>query len=348
MSRPHLAATLALVMPLAGPAAALAEDAPRVVADIAPVHGLVARVMQGVGEPALLVRPGASPHGYAMKPSEAAALADAQAVFMVGPELTPWLVKPIETLAPGASHVALLDAPGTLRLPNRTGAAFEPHDHEGEGHGAEGLEVEGHAAEDHGDDHSEADHAHDEAHAHDGYGEHEHDHEHGGTDPHAWLDPENGKVWLDAIAAELSRIDPAHAPVYAANATEGAAEIEAAEAEVRAELTDLADLSFIVFHDAYQYAENRFGIAAAGSISLSDATPPGPARVAELRDRVASLKIDCAFTEPQFNPDLLGTIFDGADATTAVIDPVGTDILTGPGFYPALIRSVGAALASCR
>lgn len=312
MSRLSLAAALAAILPLP----ALAE-APRVVADIAPVQGLVARVMDGVGTPALLIPPGASPHSHAMKPSHARALSDAQAVFMVGPDLTPWLLKPVETLAPQASHIVLMDAPGTLRLPNRTGETFETHGHH----------------EDHAPEAAEAGHAHHESEA--------------GTDPHAWLDPENGKLWLSAIAAELSRIDPANAPAYAANAARGAVEIDAARTDVQTALAAGQTPRFIVFHDAYQYMEHRFGLSAAGSISLGDATPPGPARVAQLRDKVAALGIDCAFSEPQFNADLLRTVFGGSNARMAVIDPLGTTIPEGPDFYPALIRSVGEALATC-
>ncbi|GLS81336.1 zinc ABC transporter substrate-binding protein [Paracoccus marinus] len=312
MSRLSHAAALAVILPLP----ALAE-APRVVADIAPVQGLVARVMDGVGTPALLIPPGASPHSHAMKPSHARALSDAQAVFMVGPDLTPWLLKPVETLAPQASHIVLMDAPGTLRLPNRTGETFETHGHH----------------EDHAPEAAEAGHAHHESEA--------------GTDPHAWLDPENGKLWLSAIAAELSRIDPANAPAYAANAARGAVEIDAARTDVQTALAAGQTPRFIVFHDAYQYMEHRFGLSAAGSISLGDATPPGPARVAQLRDKVAALGIDCAFSEPQFNADLLRTVFGGSNARMAVIDPLGTTIPEGPDFYPALIRSVGEALATC-
>ena len=312
MSRLSHAAALAVILPLP----ALAE-APRVVADIAPVQGLVARVMDGVGTPALLIPPGASPHSHAMKPSHARALSDAQAVFMVGPDLTPWLLKPVETLAPQASHIVLMDAPGTLRLPNRTGETFETHGHH----------------EDHAPEAAEAGHAHHESEA--------------GTDPHAWLDPENGKLWLSAIAAELSRIDPANAPAYAANAARGAVEIDAARTDVQTALAAGQTPRFIVFHDAYQYMEHRFGLSAAGSISLGDATPPGPARVAQLRDKVAALGIDCAFSEPQFNADLLRTVFGGSNARMAVIDPLGTTIPEGPDFYPALIRSVGKALATC-
>ena len=43
--------------------------------------------------------PGATPHGYAMRPSEAAALEDADIVVWIGPDLTPWLEDAIGTLA---------------------------------------------------------------------------------------------------------------------------------------------------------------------------------------------------------------------------------------------------------
>lgn len=313
MSRPLLAAILA-ISPLL-PVSAWAE-VPRSVADIPPVQALVARVMQGLGEPVLLVRPGASPHGYALKPSEAAALNNAQAVFFVGPELTPWLLRPIETLAPNAAHVELLAAPGTVTLATRTGATFAPHDpaHEDDGH-----EIG-----------------------------HDHDHDHEGIDPHAWLDPENGKAWLTAIAAELSRLDPDNAATYAANATAGAAEIDAAELETADRIAVLGQQRFVAFHDAYQYLENRFGITTTGAVSLSDASTPSPARIAELRTAISDMGATCALSEPQFNADLLKTVFDGSPVKTVVIDPLGSTIPPGPEFYPALIRSLGEALSACR
>ena len=329
MSRPLLAALAVLV-----PGLALAET-PRVVADIPPVHGLVARVMQGVAEPSLLVRPGASPHGYALKPSEAAALERAQAVFFVGPELTPWLERPIETLAPDAAHVELLAVPGTIALPTREAATFAAHSH-GDAAGHQDGPLAAHPAP--GDDHADHNHA-----------EHDHaDHDHGSVDPHAWLDPENGKTWTRAIAARLAEIDPPNAAAYAANADAAVAEIDAAAADTRAALAPLGDLRFVAFHDAYQYFEARFGVAAAGSVTLSDASAPGPGRIAELRHTVAALKVGCALAEPQFDPDLLATVFDGSGVRTAVIDPIGIDIPVGPGFYPALIRRLGDQMQACR
>lgn len=295
--------------------AALA-DVPRVATDIAPVHGLVARVMMGVGSPDLVVQPGASPHGYSMRPSEAKALSQADFVFWIGDALTPWLEGSIETLAANAQVVELLHVDGVIELPFREGARFAHHEednHEEEGHGEEGHD----------------------------------DHEHEGVDPHAWLAPDNGKLWLDLIAAELAQFDPENAATYLANAELGRAEIDDAVASIDTALDPLRSGGFVVFHDAYQYFEASFDLSALGAISLSDATAPSPSRIAEVRDIVADLGVSCVFSEPQFNPGLVATVLDGTGAKTAVIDPMGTALPLGPQFYPALLLDLGQRMADC-
>lgn len=302
----------ALTAVLAVPAWA---EPPKVVADIAAVHSLVSQVMAGVGQPDLLIPPGGSPHFYALKPSDAKKLREADVIIKIGPQLSPWMDRPLTSLAGSAKRLRLLEQPDTITLPMRTGATFEPHDH---------------GDEDHGHDHH-------------------HDHAAGGPiDSHAWLDPENGKIWLGVIAEALAGTDPDNAARYHANAAAGVAQIDAAVEDTRTIVAPLQDLRFIVFHDAYQYFEHRFGLTAVGAIALSDASPPGPARIAELRDRVAGLDVTCALTEPQFDPDLLETVFRGRGVKTAVVDPAGDSIALGPGMYPELIRSVGKALAACR
>lgn len=298
-------------------------EVPRVATDIAPVHALAARVMAGLGEPALVVDPTASPHGYSMRPSEARALSEADAVFWIGPELEPWLEDAIVTLAPEAAAVALLDTPGTTVLEFRSGATFGAHAHEGDG-----------------DDH-DTDHAHEDDH------DPEHGDEHAGHDPHAWLDPENGKAWLDVIAEELGRLDPQNAAAYAANAEAGKAEIDAVRADIESLLAPARGLEFVVFHDAYHYFEAHFDIPAAGAISLSDASDPSPARIEEVRETVMDLGVTCVFSEPQFNQSLVRTVTDGTGARPGIIDPLGTGIETGPDFYPQLLRSVAAEIAAC-
>ena len=311
MSRKLL--TLSLTATLMGGTAY--ADTPQVAVDIAPVHSLVARVMDGVGMPDLIIQPGASPHEYSLRPSEAAALQNSDLVFWIGPDLTPWLTDTIETLAKDASVTSLLDLDGTVQLDFRESALFEVHDH---------------------DDHDD----------HDGTAAHD-KHDHGDHDPHAWLSPKNAMTWLNVIAGQLSAADPDNAGTYFANAAAGRTEIELLIGEVTATLDRVRGTRFIVFHDAYQYFEMDFNFQASGAISLGDASDPSPARITEIRDRVMRQGIDCVLAEPQFNPKLIATVLDGTDAKTGIVDPLGSDLEPGSSLYPELIRNLSTALASC-
>lgn len=332
---PRLAAALLGTTLIAGPAAAV----PAVATDIAPVQSLVARVMQGLGEPSVILPPGASPHDHALKPSESAALAGADVVFWVGPSLDVWMEKPLAALAGNATVVELLDSPRTQRLPARHNATFEAHEH-GTGHD--------HADGD--DDHADHDHGVEAPDAGAAAADHDHaadGHDHDGTDPHAWLDPQNAGAWLGTIAATLAQADPQNAAAYRRNAAEGQAELTALEAQMKAELKPSSERPFIVFHDAYQYFENRFGLEAAGSISLADGAAPGPQRLAEVQQKVRDLHIACAFREPQFDPALIRTVFEGMDVTIGVLDPLGAELTPGPDLYPQLLRQMAAAFNAC-
>jgi zinc transport system substrate-binding protein len=312
-------------------------DAPNVAVDIAPIHSLVARVMDGVGSPDLVVQVGASPHEYSLRPSEARALQDADVVFWVSAGLTPWLADTIETLAPDASVTELLETDGTIELEFRENALFEAHDHSD--HEEHDEEHDGH------DDHEEHDEEHDD---HGDHEEHEGHDDHGAHDPHAWLSPNNAMNWLNVIAGQLSAADPENAGVYFANAAAGRAEIETVMGEVNATLAPVRGEKFIVFHDAYQYFENDFDFPAAGAISIGDASDPSPARIAEIQARVADEAIDCVLAEPQFNTGLVATVLEGSQAHTGIIDPLGSDLELGADFYPQLIKNLAASLAACK
>ena len=315
---------VAAVLALAAIPGAAAATPPVVATDIAPVQSIVARVMAGVGTPGLVVPPGASPHGYALRPSEAELLQEAGLVVWVGPALDPWLAGPIDTLAPEAARVTLQDAPGIRLLPIRTGGPFEPHEHD---HAAEAADA--------GHDHDAED------------AEHDHDHEHGGPDGHLWLDPGNAVAAARAVAAALAPLDPENAAAYAGNAEAFATEMAELSSEIEDRLAPVRGQHFIVFHDAYQYFEDRFDTPAAGSVSLQEGVAPGAARVAEIHDRVRDAQITCAFTEPQFEPKLLGTVIEGAGVRTGVLDPIGAALPPGPNLYPALMLGLANSLAEC-
>lgn len=95
--------------------AALAQ-VPRVVTDIPAVHSLTALVMGDLGAPVLLVDGASDPHHAQLRPSQARALARADVVFWIGADLTPWLAQSLDSLAPDARVVTMLDIPQTRLL----------------------------------------------------------------------------------------------------------------------------------------------------------------------------------------------------------------------------------------
>jgi len=292
--------------------AALAE-VPRVVTDIPPVHSLVAAVMEGVGTPGLLLEAGASAHDFQMRPSQAAALAAADLVIWVGPELTPWLEGALEARPEGAAVLGLLGAEGVYL-----------REYGGDDHGAEGE-----------------DHAHDAA-------EEGHDHTHEGIDPHAWLDPENAIRWVDLIATELALLDPENAPVYAANTTRAAAAIRAADDAARAALAGAKDRPFVAFHDAYGYFTGHYGLTLAGTIAEGDAAAPGAAHLSELMEKMAGTGAPCIFPEAQHDPAHVEQIAAATGARIGgALDPEGRMLEPGPALYPALITGLAETLAGC-
>ncbi|MBC7283533.1 zinc ABC transporter substrate-binding protein [Hoeflea sp.] len=327
----------ALSLALLPALAAQGLAAPKVVASIKPVHSLVAAVMQGVAEPELIVSGAASPHSYALKPSQAEALESADLVFWVGHELETFLEKPIETIASKARAVELIDAAGLVTLPLREGGAFEPHmhdDHENDQAGENGhSETEGH---DHADA-GEHEHAEDE----------EHDHAHDGFDAHVWLDPLNAKAFVSAIAEALSEADPANAAAYATNADAELGRLDVLISEVNASLAPVRDKNYIVFHDAYQYFEKRFDIEAAGSITVNPEIKPSAERLALIQAKVKDLDAVCAFSEPQFESRLVAVAIEGSNAQTAVLDPLGAGLDDGPELYGALIRGLATSMKQC-
>ena len=287
--------------------------APAVVASTKPIHSLVAAVMAGVGEPGLIVKGSASPHTYSLRPSDASALENADIVFWTGHGMELFLADALDTLSTKAEVVELSKAPGIELLPMREGGAFEPHSHGGE------------------------DHDHD----------HDHAHEEGEGDMHFWLDPENAKLMVTDIADVLSKADPENAATYKANAATEIASLSALETEVAATLVEVKDKPFIVFHDAYQYFEQRFGLDIEGTITVSPDAMPGAARVDELRTKVSTLGASCVFAEPNFEPAIVRTVVEGTDAKTGVLDPEGSALAEGPGLYGDLLRGIAKGLVDC-
>ena len=309
----------------------------KVVTSIKPVHSLVSGIMSGVAVPSLIIDGAGSPHTYSLKPSQAQQLQDAKLVFWMGDELETFLEGPIENIAQSAAVVKLIDAHGLKKIKFRKGGIFDDHQHGGHD---EHSDHDGH------DDHDHEKHAKKE---HDDHGDHDghDDHGHGEFDPHVWLDPVNAKAIVHEIEEALIKADPEHASTYEANAHKMMGELDSLTAELREELEPVQEKGFIVFHDAYQYFEQRFELAAIGSISVSPEVMPGAERVSDLRETISELDTTCVFSEPQFEPKLVYTLIDGTGARTAVLDPLGASLTKGPDLYFQLLRNMASSFKKC-
>jgi len=283
---------------------------PRVVASIKPIHSLVAGVMEGVGTPTLLMPGAASPHSYTLRPSDARALAQADVVFWIGEGLETLLGKPLAALARDALVVELADSAGLTLLAPRAGGAWAGHDEPG--------------APDDFDDHGRP-----------------------GYDGHLWLDPRNAERLVARIAEALSGRDPGHAAAYRRNAEALAARLDALDGELSATLAPVKDVPYLVFHDAYQYFDSRYGLAAVGSVTVAPDRAPGAKRLTEIRARIVEAGVHCVFREPQFRPAAVETAVEGTPARVGEIDDLGVTLATGPELYFRLMRGLAGAIRRC-
>lgn len=344
----HKIKSLLLATSLLAYTAVSASAEVNVVASIKPVHSLVAAVMEGVGEPGLIIEGAGSPHNYALKPSQAQMLEKANLVFWIGHELEAFLEKPLETVGANARSVELIDAHDLVRLGFREGGAFEKHSHGDQDDHDEAAAAGHDDHDDHGNEKTaEAGHDEDD-HDHEKTAEAGHEgHNHGAFDAHVWLDPMNAKAMVHEIEEALIAADPDNAAKYEANAEAVSAKLDTLIAEVGAELEPVKDKGFIVFHDAYQYFEKRFGVTASGSITVSPEVMPGAERITEIRARVQELGAACVFAEPQFEPKLISTVIEGTQARSGVIDPLGAELENGPDLYFHVIRKMASSIKTC-
>jgi len=290
--------------------AGAAEAKLNVVATIKPIHSLVAKLMDGIGTPTLLVEGAASPHTFALKPSGVRAINAADVFIRVSGDLEPFTRKIVTALPDRVRVVTLANAPGVRLLKRRRSGMFEGHVHKG---GEEGVSA--------GETHD--------------------------VDGHIWLDPDNAKAIVSYLAQVLSARDPAHADKLKANARRLNSEIDALTADIAAATKPLKGKPFVVFHDAYQYFETRFGLDALGSITASPEIQPSAKRLTELRRKLRALKAVCVFAEPLYQPNLIAAVTEGTDARSGTLDPAGTTLAPGPDLYFALMHNLATGFKSC-
>ena len=309
----------------------------KVVASIKPLHSLASYLMDGVGKPDLIVEGYGSPHGFSMKPSHAKILQNADLIFWVGEDLEIFLEKPLSSIAKKAEKIELMEIKGLNVLKFRERNIFDKHDHDD--HDDHGKKEDDH------DDHEHDDHDKKEEHAdHDDHDGHE-GHAHGEYDPHIWLDPMNAKVILNEMVEHLIENDAKNASKYKSNLKNVFKDIDKLTADVKADLSK--STASIVFHDAYQYFEERFDINILGAFTVNTDVMPGAEQLSEIREIIEHDKVSCIFSEPQFNPDIINAVAKDMDIKTGILDPLGATLNPGKNLYFDLIRNMSDSFKGC-
>ena len=296
----------------------------KVVTSIKPIHSITSYIMDGVWSPDLIVDGYNSPHNFQLKPSHAKMLQNADLVIFVGEGIEEFLEKPLESIAKDAKKFALLEQSGFKKLKFREKNIFEEHDdHDDHDHDKEAKKK---------DDHD--DHGHDD-----------HGHGHGEYDPHIWLDPINAKAMIKKITKLLSKMDKENSSTYKSNSKKAIKEIDMMVKEIKSEMNK--DLKFVVFHDAYQYFENRFDISVLGALTVNTDVLPGAEQLSEIREVIEHENVNCIFSEPQFNPDIINAIAMDTNVKTGVLDPLGATLEPGKDLYFDLIRNISKSFKGC-
>ena len=291
----------------------LAKAELKVVTSIKPIHSLASYIMDGVGSPGLIVDGYNSPHSFQLKPSHAKMLEQADIIFWIGEDLENFLEKPLDTIAKKAEKIELLEIKNIKKLKFRERNIFEEHEeHDDHGHDAK--------KEEH-DDHEE--------------------HGHGEYDPHIWLDPINAKIILNEITEHLIENDSKNTSTYNSNLTKALAKIDKLIIDVITETNK--NLSYVVFHDAYQYYENRFNVNILGAMTVNPDVMPGAEQIHEIHEVIEHDNVSCILSEPQFNPDIIKSIAKDTSVKTGVLDPLGANLKPGKNLYFDLIRNMSSS-----
>lgn len=300
------------------PISLTAGDFPSVVVTLRPFHSIAAAVMEGAGEPTLLLSAGAAtPHGHGLKPSEMRILFRADLVVWGGPGLEAFLHGPVDSLPDRVARLAMVKAlaehvaaGGSGAVRRRRALQIWPG-----GDGATPVARRSLSVAD--------------------------------IDHHVWLDPMNAKAMAHILARRLSALDPARAKLYRGNAVRFALRMGQLDAQLAARLKPVAGRRFIVFHDSYLYFERRYGLSAVAAVTQGHEASPGTRHVARLRRLTMEGSVVCVFVEPQFEPQLARALIQGTHVRSRSLDPLGASLAPGPGLYPELMKRLADAVAGC-
>ena len=282
-----------------------AEASVRVLTSIKPLQLIAAAVQDGIAVPEVLLPPGASPHNYALRPSDVRRVQEADLLYWIGPNMETFLPRVLSGRSKASVPVESL--PG-MHLRHFT-ASTEHHD--------------------------------------DDEDEHDHDHRPGSVDAHLWLSSVNARVIAAKMAADLSQADPANAARYESNVKAFDARLDALDAQIKQRVAGISGKQYFVFHEAFDYFEEAYGLKHAGVFAVSSEVQPGAQHVAAMRARLTEFGKTCVFSEPPLRPRLADTLSAGLPVKLAELDGLGGYTPATAQGYEQLLSKLADDLAGC-
>ncbi|MCG8710034.1 zinc ABC transporter substrate-binding protein ZnuA [Brenneria sp. 4F2] len=320
---------------LAAAGASINTASADVVTSIRPLGFIASAITEGITPTDVLLPNGASPHDYALRPSDVQRLQSAELVVWVGPEMEAFLGKPLSQIA-SAKKITLSELPSIKA--ELIKEIKHHHDH---------------------DDNDQGEHGHDEHH-HDGQDADQHDHaavptpeeegdghHHGEYNMHIWLSPEMSKQAAIAIHAKLLELMPQNKDKLDANLLYFTDKIAQTDKKIANMLAPVRGKGYFVFHDAYGYFEQRYGLSPLGYFTINPAIQPGAQRLNQIRTQLVEHKAVCVFAEPQFRPAVINAVAKGTDVRSGVLDPLGSDIALGKDSYVNFLSHLSGQYLSC-
>jgi len=274
----------------------------RVFVSVLPQKTFVERVGGPGIDVQVMVQPGASPHTYDPTPRQVAALAQADLYVAVGVSFEDAWMGRIRAANP---RMRVLDSSQGIDL-----RAMEAPDHDGEpgrGHADEGQSKAAHGLGGHGEGESGQ-----------GVG-----HEPQVRDPHLWTSPPLVKQMAVGIRDVLTQLDPGNGPAYAANFDAFSTELDALDQEIRTRLTGLASRRFMVYHPAWGYFADTYGLT---QVAIErEGKEPGPRALAALIEQARREQVKAIFVQPQFSRKAAAQVASAIGGRVEVMDPLAAD-----------------------
>ncbi|WP_197095148.1 zinc ABC transporter substrate-binding protein ZnuA [Candidatus Erwinia haradaeae] len=289
-----------------------------IVTSIKPIGFIAASIADGITLVKILLPEGASVHNYALRPSDIKHLQEADLVVWIGPEMESFMKKPLEKL-PTQNTIEISQLPGVQSL------LLLDQSHKESRYIDQLPNIENHIQ----------------------FKNHEYHHYHNKYNMHLWMSPEIAIQIAMAIHSKLLGCMPENQDQLNANLQYFKASILTMNKTINQQLAPLKGSNYFVFHDAYTYFEKYYSLVPTGYFTINPEIQPGAQHLHYIQMQLLSKKIQCVFTEPQFQPIVVKAISRGTNVHFGILDPLGTEISISKDSYVKFLVKLSTQYRSC-